>query len=64
MKRVLMILAILLLIGVVLSTFLTVSIQAIPGGNPEEGTDLKDPHFHTGTWTTCMNELKTACNSN
>jgi len=63
MKKILVILAILFVIGVVVSIFLTGSIQAAPG-NPEEGSDLRDPHFHTGTWTTCMNELPTACNSN
>jgi len=63
MKKILMVLAILLLIGVVVSMFLPVSIQAAPG-DPDEATELKDPHFHTGTWTTCMNEINQACNKN
>jgi len=64
MKKVLVILAILFVIGVVVSIFLTGSIQAAPGGNPEEGSNLRYPHFHTGTWTTCMNEINQACNAN
>ena len=63
MKKFLMVLTILFLIGVVVSMFFPVSIQAAPG-NPEQATELKDPHFHTGTWTTCMNELNQACDSN
>lgn len=63
MKKILMVLAILFVIGVVVSIFITGSIQAAPG-NPDEGADLRDPHFHTDSWTTCMNELPRGCDSN
>jgi len=62
MKKFLMILAILFLIGVVVSMFLPVSIHATLDGDPDAATELKDPHFHTGSWTTCMNEINQACN--
>jgi hypothetical protein len=60
MKKILMILAILFTIGVLVSVILTGSIQA-SSGNPEEPGELRDPHFHTGDWTTCMNELPRPC---
>ncbi|HLP46566.1 MAG TPA: hypothetical protein VK186_27140 [Candidatus Deferrimicrobium sp.] len=63
MKKLLRVLAILLVVGVLVTIL-------IPTGNihgaqdPGSGTDLRDPHFHNGTWTTCCNTLTTACASN
>jgi len=63
MKKLLRVLAILLAVGVFAAIL-------IPSGNiyavrdPGAGVDLRDPHFHNGTWTTCCNTLSTACASN
>jgi len=60
MKKFLMILAILLLIGVVVSIFITGNIQA-SAGNPEEPTDKREPHFHVKDITVCLNDLSISC---
>ena len=65
MKKILLVLTILLLIAAIVSIFIPANIQATTGGpgGPEETEDPRDPHFHTGTWTTCCNELPRACGS-
>lgn len=61
MKRFLRILTLLFVIGVIASLFIpTVKVHAkvIP-----PGTELRDPHFHTGDFVTCCNQIQKACNS-
>ena len=61
MKKLLLALTILFVVAVIVSIFVPANIYT--AGIPEEGAKDKDPHFHTGTWTTCMNELTQDCNS-
>lgn len=62
MKKFLLALTILFVVAVIVFIFVPTNIYTAPGG-PEEPSSLKDPHFHTGDWTTCMNELNQDCDS-
>lgn len=61
MKKILLVLTVLFVLAALVFIFLPANICSAVG-IPDEPTNLKDPHFHTGTWTTCMNELNQDCN--
>jgi hypothetical protein len=61
MRKFLQILAIVLLIGVMVSIFVPITIQAItPDPEPDH---VRDPHYHVKQLTICCNELTRACGS-
>ncbi|UCH95156.1 MAG: hypothetical protein JSV88_33605 [Candidatus Aminicenantes bacterium] len=61
MKKLLLSLAIILLIGVIVSIFVPGKVEALDP-DPKENNP-RDPHFHVGDWTVCCNELNRACDS-
>ena len=62
MKKLLFVLTVLFVLAALAFIFTPTNI-CTAAGIPDEPTTLKDPHFHTGTWTTCMNELNQDCDS-
>lgn len=56
MKKILMILAIVFIVGLIGSIFISESINA-----NEAAPGAKDPHSHIGAATLCYNQLEKAC---
>lgn len=56
MKRLLVILTVIIVVAAIATIFIPSKINA-------EGKGPRDPHYHTGGWTVCMNELPRACDA-